>query len=1068
MRKEMSKTCVPSDYEQKIYQQWEESGFFNPDNLVLPKETKPYTIILPPPNITDKLHMGHSAMLAIEDLLIRYHRMNGYRTLWLPGTDHAAIATQNAVEKKLLKEKSLSRHDLGKKRFLDEVWKFINQTQAVILKQTRRMGSSLDWSREAFTLDETRKESVKKMFVDMYAAGAIYQGERVVNWCPRCLSTLSDDEVEYENKRSFLYTFKYDKNFPFYISTTRPETKLGDVAVAVNPKDKRYKKFIGKIYPVDFCGHSLEIKVIAEPSIDMNFGTGAVGVTPAHSMTDWNMAQKHKLPLIKVIDEKGNIQKNFGKFSGLTALKARKEIIRILKKHDLIIEEKEIENNLSVCYRCGTTIEPLPSKQWFVGVDKKLKKLGGKSLKEKAIEVVRNKKIKFTPKRFEKRYLDWMENLHDWCISRQIWFGHEIPAWRKKISTEIFLVRHTQTDWNVKKMMQGQTDIELNETGTQQAYELKEKLKNEKIDVIISSPLKRTIKTAQIINSFGLPIIKDDSLKERFYGKYEGKRTKDLLEKHPEVQTMEKNGAIYWIDVPGAESYELLRKRVRIFLDEIRKKYAGKRILIVSHGDTLDMFYAELNNLPSEKAYGKFSHNGYLHQHSIKDEQLFIGLQKPSGREWIQDPNSLDTWFSSGMWTFSTLGWPKNIKNGKKTGDLSHFHPTQLLETGYDILTLWVSRMIMMTLFALNEIPFGEVYLHGLVLDKNGKKMSKSKGNGIDPIDMIEKYGADATRLSLLIGSSAGNDLRLFEEKIQGQRNFINKLWNISRFIITNYQTKDKKNELPHKDLTMADTWILNQMKKLIKEVSRDIEKKNFSNAGEKLKEFTWNDFADWYLEISKIEKNVQTKTIILNKVLIDLLKLWHPFIPFVTEEIYTQLFPKKILMIEPYPKSKEYPLKNKKNAKDFELTKEIVATIRSFRAEYKIPPQKDIDLILFSNKFEKILATQLDLIKEIGHIKKISVRKSGPRPPKSFCRLIPFVKIFIPLEEIVDLEKEKKALEMEKKEIEIFISSIKNKLKNNNFIKYAPREIVEKEKTKLIFQKDKLAEIKKRFKNFE
>ncbi|MDD3607638.1 MAG: class I tRNA ligase family protein [Candidatus Moranbacteria bacterium] len=1072
MRKEMSKTCLPSDYEQKIYQRWEKSGFFNPDNLALPKKAKPYTIVLPPPNITDKLHMGHSAMLAIEDLLIRYHRMNGYRALWLPGTDHAAIATQNAVEKKLLKEKGLTRHDLGKKRFLDEVWKFIRQTQTVILKQTRRMGSSLDWSREAFTLDETRKESVKKMFVDMYAAGAIYQGERVVNWCPRCLSTLSDDEVEYENKKSFLYTFKYDKTFPFYISTTRPETKLGDVAVAVNPNDKRYKKFIGKIYPVNFCGCPLKIKIIAEPSIDMNFGAGAVGVTPAHSMTDWNMAQKHKLPLIKVIDEKGHIRKNFGRFSKLNTLKAREEIIRTLKKNNLIIEEKEIENNLSVCYRCGTAIEPLPSKQWFVDVDKKLKKLGGKSLKEKAIETVKNKKIKFTPKRFEKRYLDWMENLHDWCISRQIWFGHEIPAWRKKISTEIFLVRHTQTDWNAKKIMQSQTDTDLNKTGIQQAYELKEKLKNEKIDVIISSPLKRAIKTAQIINSFGLPIIKDDRLKERFLcAKYEGKKMENLVKEYPEVQTMKKNGTTYWIDAPGTESYKSLRKRVGTFLDEIRKKYAGKKVLIVSHRDTLDMLYAELNDLPNEKAYGKFSRNGCLHRHSIKDDQLFVGLKKPSGREWKQDSDSLDTWFSSGMWTFSTLGWPKNIKYGKKTGDLLRFHPTQLLETGYDILTLWVSRMIMLTLFALNEVPFEEVYLHGLVLDKKGKKMSKSKGNGVDPIDMIEKYGADATRLSLLIGSSAGNDIRLFEEKIQGQRNFINKLWNISRFIITNHQAQkaqNKENELFDKDLTIADSWILNQMKKLIKEVSQDIKKKNFSNAGEKLKEFTWNDFADWYLEVSKVEKNVRTKTTILNKILVDLLKLWHPFIPFVTEEIYAQLFPGKILMIAPYPDSKEYPLKNKKDADAFEPIKEIITAIRSFRAEYKIPPLKEIDLILFSNKFEKILAVQSGLIKELGHIKNISVRKSGQRPPKSFCRLIPSIKIFIPLEKIIDLEKEKKTLKIEKKEIEIFISSIKNKLKNKNFIRYAPREIVEKEKTKLIFQKDKLTEIKKRLKNFE
>jgi len=435
---EIPKAYNPKKVEDKIYKAWEKSGFFNPDNLLEKNirkdengEEKTYTIVLPPPNITSKLHLGHAAMLAIEDLLVRYHRMKGYRTLWIPGTDHAAIATQNVVEKKLLKEEKLTRHDLGREKFLKKVWEYLEETQAVILNQTRRMGASLDWSREAFTLDKQREKAVRKMFVDMYEAGVIYRGERIVNWCPRCHSTLADDELEYKEQKAMLYTFKYGKDFPFTIATTRPETKLGDTAVAVNPKDKRYKKYIGRIYEVDFCGVKLKLKIIADRHVEMDFGTGALGVTPAHSMADWQMAEENNLEIIKVIGEDGKIKNSFGNYSGKSVQEAREMIVENLRKNNLLEKEEEIENNLSLCYRCGTAIEPLPSEQWFVNVNKKLKRLGDKSLKEKAIEVAKDKSIEFTPDRFEKRYLDWMENLHDWCISRQIWFGHRIPVWYK-------------------------------------------------------------------------------------------------------------------------------------------------------------------------------------------------------------------------------------------------------------------------------------------------------------------------------------------------------------------------------------------------------------------------------------------------------------------------------------------------------------------------------------------------------------------------------------------------------------------------------------------------------------
>jgi len=566
MNRELEKQYNAADYEDKIYEKWEKSGFFNPDNLEIKKNAPTYTIVLPPPNITDKLHVGHSVMIAIEGLLIRFKRMKGFRTLWIPGTDHAAIATQNVVEKMLLK-KGITRHDLGREKFLEEVWKFLKETQATILKQVKKMGACLDWSREAFTFDEKRQKAVEKMFIDMYREGVIYRGERIVNWCPRCHSTLADDEVEHKDKKAKMYTFRYSKDFPFAIATTRPETKLGDSVVAVNPKDSRYKKYIGKTFSPNFLGTVLKLKVVADRGVEKEFGTGALGVTPAHSMTDWQISEREKLPVIKVINEDGKIKEGFQKFSGQTTIKAREMIVEELKKQGLLEKEEEIENSLSSCYRCGEIVEPLPSLQYFVAVDKKIKRLGNKSLKEKALEAAKKDEIKFTPARFKKIYEHWMDNLHDWCISRQIWFGHRMPVW-------------------------------------------------------------------------------------------------------------------------------------------------------------------------------------------YKGDEVHVGEEPPASSGWKQDEDTLDTWFSSGMWTFSTLGWPDNYKKGKKSGDLAKFHPTEMLETGYEIITLWVSRMIMMSFFALEEKPFSNVYLHGMILDEKGQKMSKSKGNGIDPLDVIKKFGADSVRLSLLIGST--------------------------------------------------------------------------------------------------------------------------------------------------------------------------------------------------------------------------------------------------------------------------------------------------------------------------
>ncbi|MDD3498495.1 MAG: valine--tRNA ligase [Candidatus Moranbacteria bacterium] len=895
MKKEIPKIYKPGSIEEKIYDKWEKSGYFNPDKLandkIISENAKPYSIVLPPPNITDKLHLGHSSVLAIEDLLIRFHRMKGFRALWIPGTDHAAIATQNVVEKKLLKETGKSRHDLGKKKFLKEVWKFLRETQTVILKQARKMGASLDWSREAFTLDEPRKKAVEKMFVDMHKEGIIYRGERIVNWCPRCHSTLADDEIEYEKQKAKLYTFKYSKDFPVSISTTRPETKLGDTAVAVNPKDKRYKDIIGKKFSADFCGIGLNIRIIADNEVDMDFGTGALGVTPAHSITDWRMAEENNLEIKKVIDENGKIRKGFGKFSGKTAEEARKSVVAELKKQGLIEKEEEIENNLSVCYRCGTAVEPLPSKQWFVAVDKKLERLGNKSLKEKAIEAAQEKEIKFFPERFEKRYLDWMENLHDWCISRQIWFGHSIPAWHKKDSDEVY-----------------------------------------------------------------------------------------------------------------------------------------------------------------------------------------VGEKAPEDKEnWIQDSDSLDTWFSSGMWTFSTMGWPETFTNGKKSGDLAEYHPTDVLNTGYEILTLWVSRMIMMSLFAIGEIPFRHVYLNGMVLDEYGKKMSKSKGNGIDPLDMIEKYGTDAVRLSLLIGSTPGNDVRVGEEKIGNFRNFTNKLWNISRFIISKEKEADNK-EQETENLTLADKWITRKMASLIKKTSEDIGEYKFSQAGERLYDFTWHEFADWYLEISKFEENKKEKDYILNAVLKDLLKLWHPFIPFITENIWSHLDNKKFLMVESYPDEKFYrenfAAANDTDMVDFDAVIEIIKSARAIRNENKIGSGKRMDIFIDAEKtigistddIKGFILSQEKIIKNLRTgIGKIKFLSRGERIEGVVSKTTSNgITVYARLKELVDTEKERASAENEINNLEKYISGLEKKLSDKNFVKKAPKEVVEQEKEKLKKAQIKSEEIKK------
>ncbi len=866
MSPSLPSTFDPQTAEEAIYKRWEDSGYFNPDNLDLPEDAPSYTIILPPPNITDKLHLGHASMLAIEDLIIRYHRMRGKRALWIPGTDHAAIATQNVVEKRLKREEGLTRHDLGRDAFLERVWTFLRETQSTILTQTRRMGASLDWSRAAFTLDEPRQRAVAQMFVNMYEAGAIYRGERIVNWCPRCHSTLADDEVEHAEQTATLYTFRYWKDFPIAISTTRPETKLGDTAIAVNPRDTRYAQYVGKEFSGTFCGVPLTIRVIADREVDMDFGTGAVGVTPAHSMTDWRMKERHDIPLVKVIGEDGTIRNGFGAFSGLTTADAATRIIAHLDADGLIEKREEITNALSVCYRCDTAIEPLPSKQWFVSVDTPLARLGGASLKEKALEVAATKAITFIPTRFTKRYVDWMENLHDWCISRQIWFGHRIPVW-----------------------------------------------------------------------------------------------------------------------------------------------YRG--------------------------------------------EEIHVGTEPPQGDGWTQDPDVLDTWFSSGMWTFSTLGWPETFRDGTKSGDLVRFHPTQVLETGYEILTLWVSRMIMMSLFAVGEIPFEKVYLHGMVLDKHGKKMSKSKGNGIDPMDVIAQYGTDAVRLALLIGNTPGNNMRISTEKIAHFRNFTNKLWNIGRYTLTQSAASDDAPEAR----TDADHWIMSRLDDIVRTVTDDIEHFRFSHAGEVLRDFTWGDVADWYVETHKVERN----DALLHFVFRTLLHLWHPFMPFVTEELFGHVrtaADRDLLMVSTWPTT--VPSYDAARAERFATVRALITRIRAVRATYNIPPTRAVPIIADA-ELHAIIADNAQVITRLARIE--SVTKEVAPHETTICATIslPAGSARIPLADLIDVEAERKRLTDELTALEKTVADKERRLANTAFTSRAPAAIVAKERALLTDAQKRAAAIR-------
>ncbi len=887
---EIPKIYDSKKFEDKIYKDWENSGIFKPDKKA---KGKPFSISMPPPNATGTLHLGHAVMLALEDIMTRVNRMKQNPTLWLPGTDHASIATENKVEKLLLEKTKKNKKEIGREKFLKEAEAYVAKSQDTIKNQMRKIGASCDWSRERYTLDKNLSKCVQEVFVKMYNDGLIYKGHRIVNWCTRCQSTLADDEVEYKEQYGKFYYLKYG---PIVIGTARPETKVLDKTIIVHPNDKRYKKYIGKEIEVDWINGKIKANFIADKAADMKMGTGAMTLTPAHSFIDFKLAQKHNLEIIQIINQQGLLTENAGKFSGMNVIKARHEIVEKLKKNGLVekIDENYI-HNLSVCYRCGTPIEPLVSEQWFVNVEKPARVWKGKkqSLKQIAIDAVKSGDIKIIPNRFNKTYFQWMENLHDWCISRQIWFGHRIPAWYCQSCKKI-------------------------------------KISSEK-------PVKcEDCKSCNI----------------------------------------------------------------------------------------------------------------------------------------VQETDTLDTWFSSSLWTFSTLldepqknenldNWI--LRNKKKDSDLNLFHPTSVMETGYDILFFWVARMILMTTYVMGEVPFKKVYLHGLVRDKKGKKMSKSIGNGIDPLDMIKDYSADATRLSLVIGTAPGNDSRLYEEKISSYRNFINKIWNISRFILTSkIKTLDSKNINNHKHLTLADEWILSRLQSLISDVDRHFEQFEFSSAGEKIYYFLWHELADWYLEISKLQNNSVAPIVLL-----DAIKLLHPFTPFVTEKIYQEMKKKNIienkeefLAVSSWPQANPR-LRKLKIESDFKEIQSLVTNLRDLRAKHSIPYSEKLDAAINTKNNKKLFQSQEEAIERLTKT-RIQVVPSEPSKPEEYLRShSSSFDIYLKISKKTKDEEEER-LSKQRKNLENYISKIEAKLQNKSFIENAPKKIVEKEKQKLLEAKETL----KKFKN--
>ena len=853
--KELPKVYDPQATEKKIYDMWMQGGYFKG---VIDPEKKPFSIVMPPPNVTGQLHMGHALDATLQDILIRYKRMQGYSALWLPGTDHAGIATQVKVEEELRVKEGLTKHDLGREKFLDRVWAWKNMYGNRIVEQQKVLGASCDWDRSAFTMDETRAKSVRETFCELYEKGLIYKGNRIINWCPHCHTALSDAEVEYKDMPGHFWHIRYpieNSDEEFIIATTRPETMLGDTGVAVNPADERYTHLVGKNAVLPLVGRKLPI--VADDYVELGFGTGAVKMTPCHDPNDYEVGLRHDLEQLLVIDEDAKII-NGGKYNGLDRYEARKAIVADLEEQGYLVKVEDYSHNVGCCYRCGTTVEPLTSPQWFVKM---------KPLAEAAIEVVKDGRIKFVPERFTKTYMNWMENVHDWCISRQLWWGHRIPAW-------------------------------------------------------------------------------------------------------------------YCAD-------------------------CGE--ITVSREDAC-----------------KCAHCGSVNI--------------------TQEEDVLDTWFSSALWPFSTMGWPD------KTPELDYWYPTTVMVTGYDIIFFWVARMIFSGMEQMKEKPFNTVFIHGLVRDSQGRKMSKSLGNGIDPLEMAEKYGADALRFNLITGNSPGNDMRFYVEKCEAMRNFCNKIWNASRFVMMNLTVED--NKLPEK-LETEDKWILSKLNQVTKEVCENMDGFELGVASGKIYDFIWDSYCDWYIELTKPrltgddEAAKESAQRVLLYVLTEILKLLHPFMPFITEEIWQALpHEGEALMTADYPKFSE-ELCFPEDEASFEMVMEAIKAVRARRSEMNVPPSRKSHLIIVSDR-AKSFADGEKFICKLAYAAEVSVMTETPEHTEGMVSVITDnARMFMPMADLVDLEKEKARIEKELANAEKQLAGQNAKLANENFVSRAPEHVVNLEREK-------------------
>ena len=853
--KELPKVYDPGTVEKRIYDMWQSHGCFKG---VIDPDKKPFSIVMPPPNVTGQLHMGHALDSTLQDILIRYKRMQGYAALWLPGTDHAGIATQIKVEEELRVKEGLTRYDLGREKFLERVWDWKNKYGDRIVEQQKVLGASCDWDRSAFTMDETRAKSVRETFCELYEKGLIYKGSRIINWCPKCRTALSDAEVEYKEMPGSFWHIRYpieDSDEEFIIATTRPETMLGDSGVAVHPDDERYKHLVGKNAILPLVGRRLPI--VADEYVELGFGTGAVKMTPCHDPNDYEVGLRHNLEQILCIDEDAKII-NGGKYNGMDRYEARKAIVADLEEQGYLVKVEPYNHNVGCCYRCGTVVEPLTSPQWFVRM---------KPLAKAAIDVVKDGRIKFVPERFTKTYMNWMENVHDWCISRQLWWGHRIPAW---------------------------------------------------------------------------------------------------------------------------------------YCDDCGK-------ITVAREDPCECEYCRSKNIRQEE-------------------------------------DVLDTWFSSALWPFSTMGWPD------KTPELDYWYPTSVMVTGYDIIFFWVARMIFSGMEQMKKEPFHTVFIHGLVRDSQGRKMSKSLGNGIDPLEMAEKYGADALRFNLITGNSPGNDMRFYVEKCEAMRNFCNKIWNASRFVMMNLTVED--NHLPEK-LETEDKWILSKLDRVIKEVCDNMDSFELGVAAGKIYDFIWDDYCDWYIELTKPRLNGDDETAkegaqrVLLYVLVEILKLLHPFMPFITEEIW-QALPHEgyALMMQSYPVydgSLNFP----EDETSFGMVMDAIKAVRARRAEMNVPPSRKSRLIIVTDK-AKAFNDGEKFICKLAYASGIEVRAELPESTDGMVSVITDnARMFMPMAELVDLEKERTRMEKElanaKKQLDGQIA----KLANENFVSRAPEKVVNVEREK-------------------